>query len=116
MSNERKVIVEGTALEQLRNERMKKVDRHLDVLGTQTSIANNDLDMILKAAIEHHGLPNSEAAREAMFTSAQLMADLLTKTKLNRYNEEIKRLCQEQNIHDFPDEVVWGAARAGVTL
>ena len=74
----------GNALEKLQNERMEKIQSFLDELGKHASIANADLDLVVRAAIEHHGLPPTEGERLDLIVSASKLAGLLTQLRKRR--------------------------------
>jgi len=117
MSNQMKRIhLPGNALEKLQQERMEKIQSFLDELGKHASIANGDLDLVVRAAIEHHGLPRSDFERQEMLDSAVPLAQALTAHKLRTLNEGVKEVMKLHNVTDVPAHILWSARRAGVEL
>lgn len=117
MSNHPKRIhLPGNALEKLQQERMEKIQSYLDELGKHASIANADLDLVVRATIEHHGLPTDDDRRAALFAQAIPLAEALTAHKLKALNEGVKEVMRLHNVSDVPPHILWSARRAGVEL
>jgi len=118
MSNNhpKRIHLPGNALEKLQSERMEKIQSYLDELGKHASIANADLDLVVRAAIEHHGLPKSDGERLDLIAAADRLAALLTQQKLRALNNGVKEVMKLHNVSDVPAHILWSARRAGVEL
>lgn len=117
MSNHpsKRVIVEGDSLKKLQQERAEHIDSHLQELGKQLSIENQDLDMVLRAHLEH-GIPVNAVDQQYTLDTCVAMAALISSHKLRKLNNEVKGICKLLNIRDLPEHIIWSARRTGVEL
>lgn len=110
-----RVIVEGDSLKKLQQERAELIDDHLSELGKHLSIENQDLDLVLRAALEK-GVPGDPIEQEVLLTKCASMAALISSHKLRKLNNGVKGICQLLNVRDLPEHITWSARRAGVEL
>ncbi len=111
-----RIIRPEAGLKQLQQQRMKDIENHLEQIGNFTSIRNQAMDLVLKAALETEGVPVAPIDQAALVSRCSSLAALISAERLQRYNEGVRDVCAELNVHDLPDFVVWAAKRAGVDL
>lgn len=112
----KRVIVEGDSLKKLQQERAEHIDSHLQELGKQLSIENQDLDMVLRAELETCTVPPTDGERRALLARCVSMAELVSRHKLQKLNNEVKGICKLLNVRDLPEHIIWSARRTGVEL
>ena len=111
-----KLILSDAAKRELAEAGSAKIDRHLEVFGQQRSVFNQDLDLVVKASLERHGVPTDAASTAKTLEDCVAFATELSKLKLRTYNEGVKELLVKFGVTDVPAEIQWAAARVGVTL
>lgn len=114
--NKQLVHIPDGALEQLRNERMMKIQAYLDELGKSVAIEQSAFDLVLRCELEHIRLPTEPAAQAELVARCQSMAAQVARAKLRLLHAGVKEIMREQNVADVPEHIVWSARRSGVEL
>ncbi len=114
-NNRQRVILPSNALAKLQNERMAAIDSHLQELAKHLAVENADLDLVVRAAIEHGGMPEP-GHHETFLGNCLELATRLSRHKLRKLHTEVKAIAVELNVHEAPPAIVWSARRAGVEL
>lgn len=113
---DKKILLTEGAKREVEEAGSARIDAHLQVFGQQRSVFNQDLDMVVKVALQTRGLPFDEKERGELLKECVAFATELSTLKLRTYNEGVRELINKFGVTDVPDEVKWAASRVGVQL
>lgn len=119
MSNKhslKKIHLTEGALEQLQAERMQKVQMHLDEAAKTQANLDIARDLVLRAAIEHHGLPKDDESRRILLDAVEDLASAVWTRRMRQKHNAVDEVLRLNNITEVPPHMVWAAAKFGVHL